>query len=220
MTENNGYGQTAVKQVDADFFFRLGSEKKGQFCSYWHQVDEIRRTRPDSLLEIGIGSGFFRDYTQKHGVSIFTLDIDIDLNPAISATVLQLPFRNDTFDLVVCFEMLEHLPFKYFPVALDEIRRVSKEKVVISLPHSINRVYRILLDLPKIGFKKGLFELKKTRFASLPHDDTHHWEIDIQGYPLSRITSSISNSGFNIDRSYRVFEKPYHHFFVLSKNST
>jgi len=40
------------------------------------------------------------------------------------------------------------------------------------------------------------------------------------GYPLSRIIKEIQKSGFKIEKTYRIFENPYHRFFVLSKENT
>ena len=45
----------------------------------------------------------------------------------------------------------------------------------------------------------------------------HYWEIGKVGYPLSKITKDIERAGFNIERTYRVFENPYQRFFILRK---
>src|SRR5262245_1325106 len=46
------------------------------------------------------------------------------------ADVADLPFGNDSFDLVLCLEVLEHLPRP--DTALDELARVSRVNVVVS----------------------------------------------------------------------------------------
>lgn len=45
----------------------------------------------------------------------------------------------------------------------------------------------------------------------------HYWEIGKFGYPLSRIIKDIKIAGFNIKKTYRIFEVPYHRFFILEK---
>lgn len=45
----------------------------------------------------------------------------------------------------------------------------------------------------------------------------HYWEIGKAGYPLSKITKDIEKAGFKIIKTYRIFENPYHRFFVLKK---
>lgn len=49
------------------------------------------------------------------------------------ASVTDLPFGEESFDLVLCLEVLEHLEDP--EAALDELRRVSRGDVVVSTPH-------------------------------------------------------------------------------------
>ena len=37
------------------------------------------------------------------------------------------------------------------------------------------------------------------------------------GYPLRKIVNEIERAGFQIHRSYRAFEHPYHRFIILEK---
>ena len=48
-------------------------------------------------------------------------------------------------------------------------------------------------------------------------DGEHYWEIGKAGYPLNRILEDIERAGFNIIKTYRIFEHPYHRFFILKK---
>jgi len=45
----------------------------------------------------------------------------------------------------------------------------------------------------------------------------HYWEIGKAGYPLNRIINEIQRAGFKIEETYRIFENPYHRFFILKK---
>lgn len=45
----------------------------------------------------------------------------------------------------------------------------------------------------------------------------HYWKIGKAGYPLQRVMDEMQNAGFEINKTYRVFEMPYHRFFVLAK---
>jgi 2-polyprenyl-3-methyl-5-hydroxy-6-metoxy-1,4-benzoquinol methylase len=50
----------------------------------------------------------------------------------VQGSALTLPFADDTFDLVLCIEVLEHLPSP--EQALREIARVASGAVVLSVP--------------------------------------------------------------------------------------
>ena len=48
-------------------------------------------------------------------------------------------------------------------------------------------------------------------------DGEHYWEIGKAGYPLSKIINEIQKVGFRVEKTYRVFENPYHRFLLLRK---
>jgi len=206
-------------------------DSKERFCSYWHQINEVLSFAPEKVLEVGIGNGFVSNYIKNRGIKVITLDIDKRLNPDVVGTVLELPFSNASFDVVTCCEVLEHLPYKDFRKALSEMFRVSKSRTIVSLP-DISRVYRVLVHLPKIGEIKKLISLpwikKPTHNFNQEHyldrgeygySIPHCWEIGEVDYSLSKIINDIKSIGFKITKTYRVFEKPCHRFFVLAKDA-
>jgi 2-polyprenyl-3-methyl-5-hydroxy-6-metoxy-1,4-benzoquinol methylase len=119
-------------QVEPSPYRRAAYDSKGHFISYWHRIDEILRQGPDNILEIGIGNGLLGKYLRDQGYRVTTLDHDPRLEPDIAASVLDLPLKDESFDVVACFEVLEHLPFEAVPQALSELRRVSRQSVLIS----------------------------------------------------------------------------------------
>ncbi|MCK5766961.1 MAG: methyltransferase domain-containing protein, partial [Candidatus Atribacteria bacterium] len=69
------------------------------------------------------------------------LDFDPNLNPDRVGSVLNIPFEDNFFEVVACYEVLEHLPFENFNKAISEIFRVSKSWAILSLP-DVSRAYR------------------------------------------------------------------------------
>jgi len=203
-------------QVEPDHYFNKTYDSKERFISYWHQIDEIIKLTPQKVLEIGIGNGFVSTYLKKRGINITTLDIDKKLNPDVTGSVLRIPFTDNYFDVVDCYELLEHLPFENFHKALSEIFRVSESYAVLSLPDA-SSVYRVYIHFPKVGVFKKLIPLPWLKRPIHNFDGEHYWEIGKAGYPLSRIINNIQKSGFKIEENYRVFEHPYHRFFILKK---
>lgn len=206
-------------------------DSKERFCSYWHQINEVISVTPEKVLEVGIGNGFVSNYIKNRGIKVITLDIDKRLNPDIVGSVLELALPNESFDVVTCCEVLEHLAYKDFRKALSEMFRVSKSRAIVSLP-DISRVYRVHVYIPKIGEIKKLISLpwiKKPTHnfnqeyyldrGEYGYSIPHYWEIGEVGYSLSKISNDIKSIGFKIAKTYRVFEKPYHRFFVLAKDA-
>ncbi len=72
----------------------------------------------------------------------------------------QLPFSDDSFDLVVSSHVLEHLPD--FDRGLKEVMRITKKRAIVAIPTILN-----LCSLVQVG--QGWFYLKGFRsFVSLP----------------------------------------------------
>ena len=185
-------------------------DSKKRFASYWHQIDEVRKITPDSVLEIGAGSGFVRDYLKKY-VNITSFDLSAELDPDCCGSVTHLPFRDETFEAVLCCQVLEHLPFDDFVTSLRELARVSSKKVVLSLP---DKRKHYTIQLPGIG--KKIFSNPFHRHCHHEFDGQHYWEVNAIGTELEKVLSAIREAGFRMERNYQVQENYKHRFFILS----
>lgn len=203
-------------QVEPDHYFSKSYDSKGRFISYWHQIDEIRKIAPSNVLEIGIGNSFLYDYLLKCGYNIVTLDIEFELEPNIVGDIRKLPFGENSFDLVVSFEVLEHLPFEYLKKSLSEIKNITKKYIIFSLP-DFSKVYKFNVNLPIFGEINKLIPISVISKPIIPYSKVHFWEIGMKGYSLKKVTRCIKDTGLNILKTYRVPENPYHRFFILRK---
>ena len=165
-------------------------------------------------MEIRIGNGFVSKYLKERETEVTTLDIDKRLNPNIVGSLLELPCDDESFNVVTCYEVLEHLPYKDVSKALSEIYRVSNSHVILSIP-DINRVYRLNVQIPKIGEIKRLIPFPSLEKPIHYFNGEHCWEIGKASYSLNRIIEDIKKAEFKIEKTYRVFEMPYHRFFIL-----
>ncbi len=202
-------------QVEAEIYASASYDTLERFISYWHQINEIRRSKAACSLEVGIGNGFVSDFLKGRGFNHFTVDIDPALKPDFVASLPVLPFEDDQFDTVACFEVLEHLPWDRFEPAVREMARIARKRLLISLP-DCRRSYRILIPIPKVG---KLDWSCTVPFVNPPEQifrGQHYWEIGKKGYPLSRVMSELERSQFFLVRHFRVKENPYHHFFELA----
>jgi ubiquinone/menaquinone biosynthesis C-methylase UbiE len=144
------------------------------------------------------------------------LDIDESLSPDVLGEVTDMPFMSNSFDLVVCFQVLEHIPFNDFDRALSEIARVTKRKAIISLPYAYHEILSFSLNSKKRNLFNFRFILprfyKKRKF-----NGQHYWEIGERGYSEDRIECALKKHFF-IRKQFRPHENTYHTFFVLEKN--
>ena len=204
------------KQIDKSGYNFKKYCQVERFGSYWHQLNEVLSVQPSSVLEIGVGDRVFANYLKNNTTINYTsADIAEDLNPDVVTSIDKLDFPDSSFDVTCAFEVLEHLPFEKFEQALRELNRVSRNYVIMSLPHW-GRHFSIDIRLPL--FKRLRWQ-RKINLLPIPHafNGQHYWEIGKRGYPLSIIRHAIKNSGFTIEKDFIAFESPYHHFFVLKK---
>ena len=189
-----------------------------RFSSYWTQIDEtLRVAGPGSrILEIGVGTGLTAWYLEKAGLQVMTIDHLPHRAPTVVADLRNLPFADASFDAVVAFQVLEHIPFVEFTTGLRELARISRGSVVISLPNTSAKV-ALALSLPRLGTISTVWRLPFYARSSADRAIGHHWEIGVRDYPLERVTSAIEATGLEIVKQYCLNQNPYHHFFVLRK---
>jgi ubiquinone/menaquinone biosynthesis C-methylase UbiE len=203
-------------QVNFSHYYSEKYESKVRFISYWHQISEIRQRQPKNILEVGIGSGFVSHYLRRQGLNVTTIDIDTRLQPDIVAGVAALPFKESSFPLVACFEVLEHLPYDQFIPALMELSRVSQQWVIISLPDATRAISFMLRSTGRPKWTKSIAvpHLRKREHQFVGE---HFWEIGKKGYPFRRIKVNIEKAGLKLCSTYRLPEHLYHRFFILEK---
>jgi len=101
-------------------------------------------------LDVGCGPGFLSarcnlDSMQYTGVDFSPYGIEVakELFPGrafhvVNAETEKLPFKDRTFDTVICSDVLEHI--KDHSLIIPELFRVSKRTVVVSVPTSMGGV--------------------------------------------------------------------------------
>jgi len=105
----------------------------------------LEKTEVNSILDVGCGEGFTlsRLKMKKIGKKLEGIEYNkkaIALSkkeyPGLKirqGSIYELPYKNNSFDLVLCTEVLEHMqsPEK----ALNELIRVSKKYLLLSVPN-------------------------------------------------------------------------------------
>ena len=178
--EDGGGAIKLGKQVDISNYRFESYMPKWRWASLWHQLDEIRRLQPGSILEVGAGLGLLKKIAKTFGIEVQTLDHDPDLKPDYVGTITALPFTDSSYDLVCAFQVLEHLPYEQSQRAFAEMARVSCRHVLISLPDA-RPAWRYALSVPYFGMIKFLLHRPQLRMPIHEFDGQHYWEINTQG---------------------------------------
>ncbi len=208
-------------QVKKEHYYR-DYDDMFRFISYFHQIDLLKQLDVKKVLEIGVGNFTVSNYLRQHGYDLTTCDYDKTLNPDYVADVRKLPFKDASYDVVLCYEVLEHIPFPDMAKALSEVSRVSRKYAIISIPYPslhfaffvqfpfIHRIFK----RPYLNFSINIPEFFKK--IDIEKNKQHYWEIGTKGYPISRVKKVISQQ-FCIRKEFRSDLQPYHYFFILEK---
>ncbi len=80
-----------------------------------------------TYLDVGCGRGEALDFARDRGIhaqGIETVPALCDGSRVLHGDICNLPFEDDSFDYVSCYDVLEHLPPGEEQAALDELKRV------------------------------------------------------------------------------------------------
>ena len=109
-------------------YFSEKYNDKFRWLSYWHQINEVLRLKPKNVLEVGSGNKTVYDYLKRRGIAVFCADINSKLKPDFLASATNLKgIENCQFDVVLCCQVLEHLPFEKFEASLKELKGFAKD---------------------------------------------------------------------------------------------
>lgn len=91
-----------------------------------------------SLLNLDVGCG-------NRKLGDINVDIDKKYRPDVVCDIHYLPFKENVFERVYCYHVLEHYGIKP-EKAISELLRVSKKWVEIQVPHWLSKPF--LYSLP------------------------------------------------------------------------
>jgi ubiquinone/menaquinone biosynthesis C-methylase UbiE len=171
--------------------------------------------RGESLLDIGCGTGFVVRAAKGIFTKLYGMDISENILKAISsygiypvcADAKEVPFRNESVDVVVLFSVIHHF-YDYRPI-LKETYRVIKPGGVLYIDHDMNKyffnnfnffinIYRKLSRKVKIIENNNLKELYELS------------EFHSKGIDSEEVKDCLISLGFKVVNSY-------YHWYGLSK---
>jgi len=134
-----------IKQFNKDYFNGLTSNYKGYSESqrYVEQspLYELLKkliNKNNYVLEVGAAKGFITKRLIENGYQSIGIDVSkyivpLSNNRVILSSVTHIPFKDKTFDLVLCENVLEHIPYQILKLVPKELYRVCKSKIVVTI---------------------------------------------------------------------------------------
>jgi len=120
-------------------------------------VSSIAR-RGDLVLDVGCGDGYYLYHLHKMGYQSVGLDLSrkrvLRARERVKSSLIvgdaaKLPFKPEVFDVIICLEVLEHLPKP--KKAVEEIHQILKcdKYAIFSVPSTSNIAYFLKKFLKK-----------------------------------------------------------------------
>lgn len=117
-------------------------------------IDLVKEIKPESLLDIGCGSGYLLDRfaeilnTKKFwGTDVYQNNKNNNWNYKKADINKKLPFKNSSFECLILGEVVEHVPDPDF-ILRECYRVLTKEGIlIISTPNLVSWANRLLVPL-------------------------------------------------------------------------
>ncbi|TXS94531.1 class I SAM-dependent methyltransferase [Parahaliea aestuarii] len=178
----NQKGEDRERQLNLDCYFNENYFELAQLCSYAHQISDIYQTGAREILEIGVGSGLTSSFLRKSGRKVTTADINPNLSPDICAPLSELGryVGELKYDLVVCCEVLEHMPFEQFEESVELLRSFSKNLYLTLPAYRRTLGFGGMFRFPRLGMLPFNFHLELPNRK--PISPSHFWEVDSESF--------------------------------------
>jgi len=135
---------------DRDYFENGVQTRKSNYADYsWQRLGSyfqqtarhiVDLFKPERTLDVGCAKGFLVKALDELGVDAYGIDPSVyavsnahpDVGDKINLdSARSIPYPDNTFDVVTCLDVMDHVPLKEVTKTLKELLRVSKEWVII-----------------------------------------------------------------------------------------
>lgn len=196
---------------------------KQRMLTYWYQLSMIHECQPQSVMEVGVGTGLVTASLRYSGIQVVTLDINARLKPDHVGSILSLPeeIPCGIFDLVLCSRVLHHIPFNDMQDALRNLASLTNKYCLLTLPVNDIRIYlmgritsssiaTLSLPLPLV--------LKKVLVRMMGRgSDSGVWQINSSHETSKKKVVDAIARQFHVLKMFRMPEDQSHMIFLLEK---
>lgn len=140
-----------MEEVERRYVEHFGADPENKGGWYepdgWKRISRVfeRMETGGKVLDVGTGAGQFvnclalsKQFAEVTTIDPTRFDKYIELSDDIQRhdmSIADMAFATDSFDVVVCMEVLEHLPEEIFLPAIAELRRVCRGQLLMTVPY-------------------------------------------------------------------------------------
>ena len=218
-TKENPYGiQKAAEQ-----YFRPEYLSPARLSSIGYQFQFAIESGGQTFLNIGTAHGLLEQMLIQLGHTVVGVDIDPLVMPDLIALLPQLPFSDNSFDTVMAFQVLEHMPLELLSDCFSEMGRVSRAKVIISLPDQspLSEIAVPTSGLEKLAVRFHKWTVRRQKWrqrVALQMDPEHFWEMGIDGVTEETVLATACEAQLDFAQMLRNPCFSYHRFFIFDKH--
>lgn len=141
---------------DEDYFTKQGCKGwynkhafmlEQPFHLYWacFIINSLEIGQRANVLDLGCARGNVVHWLREYSINGFGVDIsqwsigNRHCEYCIRSDIISIPFKKNTFDFVVCREVIEHIDCKLVNKVFNDVRRVLKKNGIFLLSPATNR---------------------------------------------------------------------------------
>ncbi len=204
-------------QVDVSHYSFMSYNDFERWTSYYDQINELLLTyqKGDSVLLIGVGDGIVPMVLKNicGSDNITTCDYDSSLQPDIVMDIRNYRELKNSYDYIICCEVLEHIEFEFFSEVIKYFSDICRKTLILSLPRR-DMAFGIYLKLPLMKIKKVFY---LPRIDGIWSCKEHYWELGCRSIPLRKVRSILKDSHFSISKEFTNIENTYNYFWICDK---
>jgi hypothetical protein len=215
--------ETNTPQVDKQHYIFSFYSSERRYLSYYHQIKNImhfvEQKKATKILIAGKGDGVVQKILEAYNelydlhLVVKTFDFAEDLHPDILGDLLDIgKLVSEQYDIIVCCQVLEHLPFDESVQVLAQMREISKY-VIMSVPYNTITL-RGTLKVPLLKEFEFCMKIPIWRDKKGMVDSRHYWEL---GYSISlkNYKKILQKIGYHPISSYVLKKDGYKYFILL-----
>ncbi|MFH1788374.1 MAG: methyltransferase domain-containing protein [Candidatus Altiarchaeota archaeon] len=194
-----------VYDAIADIYEKVDGRRKDELMEWLEfELDSLsKRTSRGRILDFGCGTGFVlkkskRFFDESYGVDV-SFNILKKINVPVNGIVVNdgnpLPFRNESFDVVVFFSVLHHL-FDLKPY-FREAYRVLKPGGVLYADHDLDNMFYKNFFFPLKAYRMVFNEAKAIQSSKGVSEETFRLsEYHSNGLKKEEVSTTLDDAGF------------------------